>query len=161
MQLVGSCHCQKVKFHLESTHPYPFNLCYCEVCRKTAGGGGYAINLGGCSESLHCDGQEHVSIYRAELSDENGVKKKSRAERSFCGGCGSALWLWDPTWPDLIHPFASAIDTELPATPEKTHLMLSFKASWVDCYTQDKHQCYEFYPDESIEDWHKRLKLEC
>lgn len=41
------------------------------------------------------------------------------------------LWAWDPRWPDLIHPFASAIDTELPVPPERTHLMLSSKASWV------------------------------
>jgi hypothetical protein len=42
----------------------------------------------------------------------------------------SALWLWDPTWPELVHPFASAIDTDLPVPPERTHLMLGSKASW-------------------------------
>ena len=74
MLLEGSCHCQKVKFRLESAHPYPFNLCYCEVCRKTAGGGGYVINLGGYADSMSCDGREFVSTYRAELIDKTGDK---------------------------------------------------------------------------------------
>ena len=46
MLLEGSCHCGAVRFKLRSAHPYPFNLCYCSICRKPAGGGGYAINLG-------------------------------------------------------------------------------------------------------------------
>ena len=47
MLLKGSCHCEAVHFSVESEHPYPFNLCYCSICRKTAGAGGFAINLGG------------------------------------------------------------------------------------------------------------------
>ncbi len=43
MLLEGSCHCRAVRFSVRSAHPYPFNLCYCSICRKTAGSGGYAI----------------------------------------------------------------------------------------------------------------------
>jgi hypothetical protein len=39
MLLEGSCHCGAVHFSVESEHPYPFNLCYCSICRKTAGAG--------------------------------------------------------------------------------------------------------------------------
>lgn len=53
----------------------------------------------------------------------------SPLERHFCKLCGSMLSIWDPRWPELIHPFASAIDTELPIPPERTHLMLASKAS--------------------------------
>ena len=34
MRLEGSCHCGALRFALESKHPYPFNLCYCSICRK-------------------------------------------------------------------------------------------------------------------------------
>jgi hypothetical protein len=34
MRLEGSCHCGAVTFRLESAHPYPFNLCYCSICRR-------------------------------------------------------------------------------------------------------------------------------
>ena len=37
MLLEGSCHCASVRFSVNSPHPYPFNYCYCTICRKTAG----------------------------------------------------------------------------------------------------------------------------
>ena len=44
------------------------------------------------------------------------------------------LWLWDATWPELIHPFASAIDTDLPVVPEEVEMvcvMGGSKKAWV------------------------------
>ena len=46
MKLNGSCHCQAVRFTVDAASPCPYMRCYCSICRKTAGGGGYAINLG-------------------------------------------------------------------------------------------------------------------
>ncbi|UUX48221.1 GFA family protein [Nisaea acidiphila] len=155
MKLEGSCHCGAVRFSLESRHPYPFNLCYCSICRKTAGSGGYAINLSGDFESLEIEGAEHITKYNARIEGD-----ESPAERSFCSRCGSALWLWDPRWPELVHPQAGAIDTPLPAAPERTHLMLGSKPDWVPLHEGPKDQCFDGYPEESIEAWHKRLGLE-
>ncbi len=39
MLLKASCHCQVVKFEVESHTPYPFLRCFCSICRKTAGEG--------------------------------------------------------------------------------------------------------------------------
>lgn len=161
MNLEGSCHCEAVRFGVRSTHPYPFNLCYCSVCRKTAGGGGYAINLGADYSTLQIQGEENVEVYRAVLCDKNsGTTKESPGQRSFCRICGSALWVWDPRWPELVHPFASAIDTVLPAPPERTHLMIGSKASWVEVRKGRNDKVFDGYPDESIADWHRRLDLE-
>ena len=159
MRLEGSCHCQAVRFSLQSEHPYPFNLCYCSICRKTAGGGGFAINLGGDAKSLQVQGSEHTRIYHARIQHEGGETDRSPAERHFCGLCGSALWLWDPRWPELIHPFASAIDTALPIPPERTHLMLGSKAPWVVVRADPQDKRYNEYPEESIAEWHERLGL--
>lgn len=161
MELNGSCHCGAVAFTLHSDHPYPFNLCYCSICRKTAGAGGYAINIGGESETLKVEGMENISVYQARVPDaDTGEMKQSSAQRNFCKKCGSALWVWDPNWPELIHPFASAIDTALPAPPERTHLMLGSKASWVDPRPGPRDQTFDAYPKESIAQWHQRLDLE-
>lgn len=160
MQLKGSCHCGQVGFRLESAHPYPFNLCYCSICRKTAGGGGYAINLGGEFETFEVTGEEHTSVYQAMVTDpDSGARVKSPAQRHFCHVCGSALWAWDPRWPELVHPFASAIDTELPVPPERTHLMLASRASWVEVPAGPNDRHFDAYPDESIAEWHERLGL--
>lgn len=159
MKLAGSCHCGSVRFSVESPHPYPFNLCYCSICRKTAGGGGFAINLGADYNSLEVRGREHINVYRARLSDDEGDEFRSEGRRSFCARCGSALWVWDSRWPELLHPFASAIDTPLPVPPERTHLMLGSRAGWVQPCTGANDKCFDGYPDESLAEWHERLGL--
>lgn len=160
MLLKGSCHCGKVRLRVESDHPYPFNLCYCEICRKTAGAGGYAVNISASFDSLIVEGDENIQAYNARIIDaETGEEKASPAARSFCKTCGSALWLWDPRWPELLHPHASAIDTELPVPPERTHLMLGSKKAWVAKPVAPGDREFPGYPDESIADWHDRMKL--
>jgi hypothetical protein len=149
-----------VRFTLESAHPYPFNLCYCSICRKTAGAGGFAINLGGQNSTLQVEGLDNVATYRARLGGQaTGATELSLAERRFCKTCGSALWAWDPRWPELVHPFASAIDTPLPVPPERTHLMLGSKASWVTPGIGAGDRYHDGYPQESIADWHARHGL--
>jgi hypothetical protein len=159
MRLEGSCHCGAVHFSLECAHPHPFNLCYCSICRKTAGGGGYAINLGGEAATLEVQGDDAVGVYQA-IVGEGAAAGPSPAERRFCTRCGSALWVWDPRWPELVHPFASAIDTPLPVPPERVHLMLGSRAPWVEVSPGPHDQCYDGYPRESIAEWHRRLGLE-
>jgi hypothetical protein len=160
MRLHGSCHCGNVRFDVESPHPYPFNLCYCSICRKTAGGGGFAINLGADFETMEIVGQEHVRVYQARIRDtQTGEEQQSPARRSFCATCGSALWVWDPRWPELVHPFASAVDSELPAPPSRTHLMLGSKAGWVPVSASPGDKEFDGYPDESIAEWHARHGL--
>ncbi len=56
MLLEGSCHCGSIRFRIESSTPYPYQECYCSICRKTAGGGGYAINLGADASTLEVEG---------------------------------------------------------------------------------------------------------
>lgn len=160
MQLEGSCHCGAVRFRLRSRHPYPFMLCYCSICRKTAGTGGFAINLGGEADTLEIEGGEHVRTYHARLHHADGEGSESPGERKFCGLCGSALWVWDPRWPELVHPHAGAIDTELPTPPERVHLMLGSKAGWVEPCIGPSDRRFDEYPDEGIADWHRRLGLE-
>ncbi len=158
MILEGSCHCGAVKFRLQSVHPYPYSHCYCSICRKTQGGGGYAINLSGDAASLEIEGEGDISVYRVRLG--GGAGELSPAERRFCRVCGSHLWVWDRRWPELVHPFASAIDSDLPVPPERIHLMLGSKASWVPVHDEVGDRTFDEYPDESIAEWHQRLGLE-
>lgn len=133
MHLVGSCHCQAVRFDLRSIHPYPFNLCYCSICRETTGGGGFAINMSGDYATLQVQGKKHISVYQVTIIDpDDGQSRKSTAQRHFCAHCASALWIWDPRWPELVHPYASAIDSPLPVPLERTQLKLEVKPDWVE-----------------------------
>lgn len=154
MYLEGSCACGAVHFSLEAYAPVPYLRCYCSICRKTAGGGGFSINLGGRADSLKVKGEEAVTVFQATIDG-----RISPAERRFCTRCGSALWAWDPRWPELVHPFASAIDTPLPEPPEQIHIMLGSKPGWVRVEGAGTEECFDEYPSESLEDWHRRHGL--
>ena len=157
MQLQGSCHCKAVSFTVESQHFYPYQRCYCSICRKTQGGGGYAINLGADASTMKISGKDALSVYHAKMREDDGTETTSSGERNFCKHCGSALWLFSPEYPDLIHPFASCIDSTLPVAPEHTHLLLDSKAAWVEVQAGPKDKCFDHYPEESIAEWHERL----
>jgi hypothetical protein len=147
-----------VRFSVSSHTPYPYQLCYCSICRKTAGGGGFAINIMGEMDSLEVKGHRAIGIYRAKIGDD-GKCEISSGERNYCRKCASTLWLYDPSWPSLVHPFASIIDTPLPVPPARTHLMLRYKAEWVEPVIGKQDLVFELYPSQSIEDWHKQRGL--
>lgn len=160
MLLKGSCRCGAVRFAVESRTPYPYMRCYCGICRKTAGGGGYAVNIMAEAATLAVEGEENLSIWQAPARDtEEGGAGLSPARRHFCRHCGSALWVADPRWPQWVYPFASAIDTALPKPPETVHIMLDHAAPWVEAPSgaQDRH--FARYPEEAIIDWHRRHGL--
>jgi hypothetical protein len=154
LSLHGSCRCGAIRFRVASHAPVPYQLCYCSICRKTAGGGGYAINLSAAAASLAIDGRAGTAVFHAVIEGE-----RSPAERHFCPRCATALWLFDPRWPDLLHPFASAIDTDLPVPPSRVHIMLGSKANWVTPAVAPGDACFDAYPDDSIEAWHRARGL--
>ncbi len=154
MHLEGSCRCGAVAFSCDAYAPVPYMRCYCSICRKTGGGGGYAINLGADSGSLTVTGERHVAMFQAVIDG-----RPSPAERRFCRECGTALWVWDPRWPDLVHPFASAVDTPLPVPPQTVHIMLEDKPDWVRPDVRDGDETFSGYPDQSLRDWHSARGL--
>ena len=158
--LEGSCRCGAVRFTCDSHTPQPYQRCYCSICRKTAGGGGYAINLGADARTLKVEaGQGAKRVFRAEIMQDDGACRLSSAERHFCAHCAAALWLFSPEWPELVHPFASAIDSVLPVPPASVHLMLRFKPSWVVPQIGVDDALFDLYPEESIEEWHRKRGL--
>ena len=158
MLLEGSCHCGAVRFSLQSETPAPFMVCYCSICRKTGGGGGYAINIMGLADSLKVEGREALSFFQARMSSGKRAEV-SPMRRYFCGRCGSALWGEDPRWAEWVYPFASAIDTPLPRPCELVHIMENYRPKWVVPPKLRKEDHFAEYPEESIEDWHQRTGM--
>ncbi len=161
MRLKGSCSCGAVKFSLDSHTPYPYMRCYCSICRKTQGGGGYAINIMGETKMFKLEGEKDVSVYRARIREGKSKRKKlSQARRHFCSKCGSSLWVWDPRWAEWVYPFASAIDTPLPKPTEEVEIMLDYAAPWAEIPEGLDHAHFAEYPDEGIADWHRKRLLD-
>jgi hypothetical protein len=58
-----------------------------------------------------------------------------------------------------VHPFASAVDTPLPKPPEHVRLMLNYAPTWCDIPTGEGEIHFLEYPEESLEEWHRRHGL--
>lgn len=161
MHLEGSCCCKAVAFTVDSPHPYPFMHCYCSICRKTQGGGGFAINIGALHATLKIKGEENIASFSPMYTNhETGVYEPSPGKRHFCSKCGSGLWVWDPRWPDLVHPYASVIDTPLPTPPERNHIFLDSKPGWVFVPGTAQDRTFEGFPDiGSLSQWHEQHGL--
>lgn len=155
MRLEGSCNCGAVRYGADSHTPFPYMRCYCTACRKMAGGGGYAVNIMGVADTLTVEGRENIAE-RGIIADDG---EYGPGRRSFCSVCGTMLWNYDPRWPELVHPFASSVDTDLPEPPETCHIMLDYKAPWVTPQIGANDQTFARYPDQSIEDWHRSRDL--
>lgn len=98
MRLAGSCHCQRVRFELDTAWHHPYQWCFCEICRKT-NGSAFGCNIKGRKADFRIlQGEEHLKKYRAVSVD-----------RYFCGACGSQLFILDDAWPDGVWPNAAAI----------------------------------------------------
>ena len=156
MKLEGSCHCGAVRFSVEAPEPVPYMRCYCSICRKTAGSGGFGINLGARADTLTIQGAEHIRRYDPGTG-ETGTEPLHKLGRRFCSKCGSPLWNYDPRWPDLIHPHAGVIDTDLPEPPVRTHIMLGSAANWAQPDIRNDDETFDEYPVESLAEWHARV----
>ena len=61
------CIVPDAKSSVDSHTPYPYQLCYCSSCRKTAGGGGFAINLMGDKSTLKVSGEDALGLVAQKL----------------------------------------------------------------------------------------------
>lgn len=158
MIIRGSCHCGAVRFSVDAPEPVPFMRCYCSICRKTAGSGGFGVNLGARTATLSIEGEENIRRYHP-ATGAVGTGATGEPGRRFCGRCGSPLWNYDPAWPELIHPHAGAVDTPLPEPPERVHIMLGSAASWAQPDIRANDRRFDAYPDEGLAQWHARMTL--
>ncbi|KAE9397797.1 hypothetical protein BT96DRAFT_995499 [Gymnopus androsaceus JB14] len=158
VELKGSCHCGTVRFTVQSSTPVPYQLCVCSICRKVGGVGG-SVNLGAHSKTLQIlQGKEHISVYNAVFHRDT-PETTAVSERSFCSKCSSMLWNYSKKWPELIHPFASVIDSPELQPPES---MVVVRADSKPDYVrlpEGKKDVYAVYGTDSIEGWHKKNNL--
>ncbi|KAJ7704787.1 Mss4-like protein [Mycena rosella] len=159
VELKGSCHCGAVRFRVQSSTAVPYQVCLCSICRKVGGVGG-SINLGGYSETLKIEqGKEYIKVYNAVLDRDTPEERIASSQRNFCSKCSAMLWLYDESWPELIHPFASAIDSPALQVPEKmVCVKLDSKPDYVRL-PEGAKETYDHYGPESLESWHRKHNL--
>ncbi|KAG0155478.1 hypothetical protein PDIDSM_1055 [Penicillium digitatum] len=103
-------------------------------------------------------GKDLIKKYSAIKDRGTPDEKLCSSERNFCSNCSTMLWLWDHHWPKLVHPFASAIDTELPVPDEMVCIMDGSKPAWAR-WPEGNKSVHEEYGQDSLEGWHKKHGL--
>jgi len=49
------------------------------------------------------EGEENITVYRAKIQNpEDPEPTQSEGERRFCRHCGSCLWVYNPSYPELM-----------------------------------------------------------
>ncbi|PYG29137.1 GFA family protein [Pelagimonas varians] len=75
----GQCLCGAVKLTANNV-PSTFNICYCDMCKRWAGGRWMGIYI--ANQDLELTGKDAVTA----------LATSDWAERAFCNKCGSSLW---------------------------------------------------------------------
>ncbi|KAH7909576.1 Mss4-like protein [Hygrophoropsis aurantiaca] len=168
VRLEGSCHCGAVRFTAQSNTPVPYQLCVCSTCRKVGGVSGSILLSARTNTFQVLQGEEDVGIYEAVIDRDTAYQCTAISQRNFCLKCSAMMWLYDKMWPDLIYPFASAIDTpELEAPQELVVVQASSKPAYVRLPEGAKvvYEGYDTEADDEFDDadgpyahhtWHKK-----
>jgi hypothetical protein len=93
--LKGSCQCRAIEYEIRGS-VRPVVLCHCSQCRKSSG------HYGAATQAL----LENVTITGSTLK---WFRSSEKAERGFCGNCGSNLF-WRRVQGIHISIWAGTID---------------------------------------------------
>ncbi len=114
----GSCLCGSIHYRIEGD-PSDFGYCHCKSCQK-ASGSAHGANIGVRREDVRFD-------------DPHGYLKDYESSpgkiRTFCGNCGSPLYAYLQSSPNLVRIRLGSLDTPLGKTA-KAHTFVSEKADW-------------------------------
>jgi hypothetical protein len=114
----GSCLCGNVRYELTSELG-EFGYCHCTSCRK-ASGSAHAAN---------------APIDRKDFSLISGANTLREFEsspgkfRAFCSHCGSPIYAYLASTPDVLRIRLGSLDTVFTKQP-RAHTFVSDKASW-------------------------------
>lgn len=107
VERTGACLCGAVRLTMRGVAP-EIGVCHCKRCQRWAGSALTVVSVP--ADGLMVEGREAVAVFTAE-----------KAERAFCGRCGSVLWFRYTYRPDASYGVCVGVldDTRgLPLTHE-------------------------------------------
>ena len=114
----GSCLCGSIQYQIDGELS-DFGYCHCKSCRK-ASGSAHGANIG-------------VNRNDLQLRDPNNSMKEYESSpgklRAFCRNCGSPIYAYLRSNPDLVRIRLGTLDTRLGKTA-KAHTFVGDKADW-------------------------------
>lgn len=132
----GSCLCGEVRYRIAGELS-DFGYCHCTSCRK-ASGSAFGANVG---------------VQRSEVSvkDPGGYQQDYESspgkKRVFCRNCGSPLYAYLDSSPDILRIRLGSLDSKLEKTA-KAHSFVADKATWEQI--EGELPQFDSWPDEQV-----------
>ena len=115
--LTGGCHCGAVRYEVRGL-PFHATICHCADCRRAAGAPMVAWF------SVAPEG------FRVVAGEMRLYASSARAQRGFCGDCGTALTYAAHDSPGEIDVTTASLDDPAPVPPED-HVQFGSHLPWV------------------------------
>lgn len=138
----GGCHCGRVRYQVLAA-PLSVQHCHCSQCRKgfaTLSAQGAVIRRA----DIRISGEAALTRYRTSSS----------FEYRFCSTCGSRIFAYEDSEPDLMYFMPATLDGGAhPGHPadKESHIHVASKATW-ERLTDDLPKFDEASPDEIVSD---------
>ena len=129
MRLEGSCQCGAVTFRVDSPHPYPYQRCYCSVCRKTRGAAAMP-SISGRFRQPAGHGRQHNRSTSPAEGPEEPAPIAARPSVHFCGRCAAPSGSTTPTGRSWSTPSPRPSIRPCRYRRNSTRIMLEFKPDW-------------------------------
>ena len=114
----GSCLCGRVKYRLTAA-PGPFGYCHCKDCRKASGSAHSANAPVDRTDFLVLEGRSLIREFESSPGKF----------RAFCSNCGSPLYAYLTSVPEVVRVRLGGLDTQFFGRPQ-AHTWVSDKAPW-------------------------------
>ncbi|MFH5924486.1 GFA family protein [Roseomonas xinghualingensis] len=115
--LTGGCHCGRLRYEARGTAFHP-TICHCVDCRRIAGSpcvAWFSVERNG---------------FRVVAGEMRLYASSTRAERGFCGYCGTPLTFQAHDLPDEIDITTASLD-EPERVPPLDHTRVARRLSWM------------------------------
>ena len=116
----GGCLCGGVRFRLESP-PYDAGWCHCRTCQLNSGSPAMAFATVASGDYRYDQGEELVAT----------VASSSFGRRSFCGRCGTPLFVHVEHQPDTLDFSLATLDDPAAVEPG-FHIFYASRIPWAE-----------------------------
>ena len=118
--LTGGCMCGTVRFRLASA-PFDAGWCHCRTCQLNSGAPAMAFASVKSGDWVATAGEDCIKT----------IRTSSFGERTFCGECGTALYVRVDHQPETVDFSLVTLDDPEVIKPE-FHIFWSSKVGWFD-----------------------------
>jgi len=134
--ITGHCECGRIRYEVDAEIS-DFSHCHCSQCRRSHGAA-YATFADLARDKFrYVSGESDMKVYASSQT----------IDRSFCGNCGSNIYGYAKSDPDVLYICMGTVDGN-PPHPPGYHIFVGSKADWHEI--ADDLPQFDAYPPDQV-----------